>query len=188
VGNAIYANASYAIIDIDADNNVSIGDMFERNTSQSATFPRINLNNSGSISLGQGIRGIAYTINGVSNNTVSNQLALGQYERTSGISSVLTNNSAGTLFVTNSSVIKAFRVDYTITRDGSNLIRTGALAVTSSGLGTLSYTDDYTENADTGITLNVTETGPGSNVTVAYASTSTGANGSITYSITNLSV
>ena len=186
VGNAIYANASYTIIDIDADNNVSIGDMFERNTSQSATFPRINLNSSGSISLGQGIRGIAYTINGVSNNTVSNQLALGQYERTSGISSALTDNSAGTLFVTNTSVIKAFRVDYTITRDGSNLIRTGALAVTSSGLGTLSYTDDYSENADTGITLSVTETGPGSNVTVTYSSTSTGANGAITYSITNL--
>jgi hypothetical protein len=184
VGNSIFASAGYSIIDIDGINNVSIGDMFERTTAQSSTYPRINLTRSSSIALGMNIRGIAYTINGVSNSTVANQMALGVYQRTAGIDSVLADNNAGTLFVVATSVIKAFQVDYTISRGVT--FRTGTIVVVNGTVSGFSYTDDYSENASTGITLAVTEASPGGNITVAYTSTSTGTAGTISYSITNL--
>jgi hypothetical protein len=184
VGNSIFASPGYSIIEIDGINNVSIGDMFERTTAQSSTYPRINLTRSSSIALGMNIRGISYTINGVSNSTVANQLALGVYQRTAGIDSVLADNSGGTLFVVAASVIKAFRVDYTIAR--GTTFRTGTILAVNGSVSGFTYTDDYSENASTGITLAVTEASPGGNITVAYTSTSTGAAGTISYSITNL--
>jgi hypothetical protein len=184
VGNSIFASPGYSIIEIDGINNVSIGDMFERTTAQSSTYPRINLTRSSSIALGMNIRGISYTINGVSNSTVANQLALGVYQRTAGIDSVLADNSGGTLFVVAASVIKAFRVDYTIAR--GTTFRTGTILAVNGSVSGFTYTDDYSENASTGITLVVTEASPGGNITVAYTSTSTGAAGTISYSITHL--
>lgn len=184
VGNSILASAGYSVITIDGINNVSIGDMFERTTAQSATYPRINLTRSSSIALGMNIRGIAYTIDGVSNSTEANQMSLGVYQRTAGIDSVLANNSAGTLFVVATSTIKAFRVDYTIARGVT--FRTGSILVVNGATTGFTYTDDYVENASTGITLTVTEASPGGNITVAYTSTSTGTAGTISYSITHL--
>ena len=184
VGNSILASAGYSVIDINGDNNVSIGDMFERTTTQSSTYPRINLTRSSSIALGMNIRGIAFTIDGVGNNTVANQMSLGVYQRTAGIDSVLADNSSGTLFVVAASVIKAFRVDYTIAR--GTTFRTGTILAVNGTTSGFTYTDDYSENASTGITLAVTEASPGGNITVAYTSTSTGAAGTISYSITHL--
>ena len=184
VGNSIFASPAYSVIDIDGINNVSIGDMFERTTAQSSTYPRINLTRSSSIALGMNIRGIAYTISGVSNSTVANQMALGVYQRTAGIDSVLADNSGGTLFVVTASVIKAFRVDYTIAR--GTTFRTGSIQVVNGSVSGFTYTDDYSENASTGITLAVTEASPGGDITVAYTSTATGAAGTISYSITHL--
>ena len=184
VGNSIFASAGYSIIEIDGINNVSIGDMFERTTAQSSTYARINLTRSSSIALGMNIRGIAYTIDGVSNSTVANQMSLGVYQRTAGIDSVLANNSGGTLFVVATSVIKAFRMDYTISRGVT--FRTGSILVVNGAVSGFTYTDDYSENASTGITLTVTEASAGGNITVAYTSTSTGTAGTISYSITHL--
>jgi hypothetical protein len=184
VGNSIFASAGYSVIDIDGINNVSIGDMFERTTAQSSTYARINLTRSSSIALGMNIRGIAYTIDGISNSTVANQMSLGVYQRTAGIDSVLADNSGGTLFVVTASVIKAFRVDYTIAR--GTTFRTGSILVVNGSVSGFTYTDDYSENASTGITLAVTEASPGGNITVAYTSTATGAAGTISYSITHL--
>ena len=184
VGNSIFASAGYSVIDIDGNNNVSIGDMFERTTAQSATFPRINLTRSNSIALGMNIRGIAYTIDGVSNTTVANQMNLGNYQRTAGIDSVLVDNNSGTLFVVTAATIKAFRMDYTISRGTS--FRTGSMLVVNGTVSGFTYTDDYVENAITGVTLTATEASPGGNITVAYATTSTGAAGTIAYSITHL--
>jgi len=184
VGNSIFSSAGYPIIDIDGDNNASIGDMFERTTSQSGTYPRINLTRSNSIALGMNIRGIAYTIDGVSNSTVANQLSLGNYQRTVGVDSVLADSSSGTLFIVNTSVIKTFRVDYTISRGVT--FRTGSMLVVNGATSGFTYTDDYSENASTGVTLTAAEVSPGGNITVAYATTSTGTPGTITYSITHL--
>ena len=183
VGNIFLNIITTPVIDIDADNNVSIGDLFERTTAQAATQPRIALNNTGSMVLGMNIRGITYTISGVANSTIANQMQLGEYTRTTGVTSQLTDNSSGTLFVVNTGLgdpIVAFNMNYTITRSSS--YRTGTISATS-GSG-FSYTDDYTENASTGITLSLAYASP--NVTVSYSSTSTGVAGTIKYSITHL--
>lgn len=50
--------------------------------------------------------------------------------------------------------------------------------------GDLDFTDDYTENSSTGVTLNVTQSG--SQVIVQYTSTNTGIVGALTYSLSHL--
>jgi len=50
--------------------------------------------------------------------------------------------------------------------------------------GDLDFTDDYTENSSTGITLNVTQSG--SQVALQYTSTNTGVVGTLTYSLSHL--
>ena len=78
---------------------------------------------------------------------------------------------------------KAISINYTILR--ATEYRTGTIVITSNGSGSnLNYTNDYTENASTGITLTVTQTG--SNVFLKYISTNTGLAASLTYSITHL--
>jgi hypothetical protein len=47
------------------------------------------------------------------------------------------------------------------------------------------YSDDYSENSSTGITMIASQAG--GNVTVSYTSSSTGTAGAIKYSITHLS-
>lgn len=184
VGNHINASAQTSVIDIDANNNVSVGDMFQRTTSESATYPRIALNNTTSIALGMNIRGIAFTVDGTSDDTVASEMQLGKYTRTTGVHSVLADNDADTLFVIDTATIKAFKMDYTILR--GTAVRTGTITAISAATGTFSYTDDYLENTSSGITLSVTEASAGGDITVAYTSTSTGTAGTIDYSIAHL--
>jgi hypothetical protein len=54
-----------------------------------------------------------------------------------------------------------------------------------NGTGTLTYTDEYSENADTGITLSVVQSG--NEIFVKYTSTNTGLVGSMTYSVSHVS-
>jgi hypothetical protein len=184
-GYPVTSGSSTAVIDIDAENNISVGDLFQRTTAQAATQPRIALNNSTSAVFGMNMRGIALTINGASNTTVANQLQIGKYTRSTGIQSTLNDNDSGTLFVVSTTIsdaINAFKMDYTITRSAN--VRTGTITVVKGP--TFTYTDDYVENAVTGITLTASEASPGGNITMAYASSSTGSSGQISYSITHL--
>ena len=184
VGNIFLGIVTTPVIDIDTDNNISIGDLFERTTADSTNHPRIALNNTGSVVLGMNIRGISYVIDGVANNTIANQMQLGEYTRTTGVADVLTDNASDDLFIVNTGLsepIVAFKVDYTITRNTA--YRTGTMNIVS-GTG-FTYSDDYAENSSTGITLSAVQVG--GNVTVSYASSSTGDPGTIKYSITHLS-
>ena len=184
VGNNYTATAAWPVISIDTDNNVSMGDMFERTTAQSATYPRVSLGATGSIAFGMNTSKIGYVISGVANTTIANQMNLGQYVRTTGVVSTLANAAAtSTLFTVDSSAtgIRAFRMDYTIKR--GTTYRTGTITIVSGT--TFSFTDDYSDNASTGFVLSATEAT--SVVTVSYAdATPTGTAGSITYSITHL--
>ena len=184
VGNNYTVTATTPVISIDTDNNVSMGDMFERNTAQSATYPRVLLGSTGSIAFGMNTSKIGYVISGVANTTVANQMNQGQYVRTTGVVSTLANAAAtSTLFTVDSSAtgIRAFRVDYTITR--GTTYRTGTMTIVSGT--TFNFTDDYSDNASTGFVLSAAEAA--SVVTVSYADgTPTGTAGSITYSITHL--
>ena len=184
VGNIFLGIVTTPIIDIDADNNISVGDLFERNTADSTSHPRIALNNTGSVVLGMNVRGISYIIQGAANDTIANQMQLGEYTRATGVADVLADDTTEDLFVVNTGLsdpIVAFKVDYTITRSTS--YRSGTMNIVS-GTG-FTYSDDYVENSSTGITLSAAEAG--GNVTVSYTSSSTGDPGTIKYSITHLS-
>ena len=184
VGNNYTVTATTPVISFDTDNNVSMGDMFERTTAQSATYPRVSLGTTGSIAFGMNTSKIGYVISGVANTTIANQLNLGQYVRTTGVVSTLANAAAtSTLFTVDSSAtgIRAFRMDYTIKR--GTTYRTGTITIVSGT--TFSFTDDYSDNASTGFVLSAAEAA--SVVTVSYADGApTGTAGSITYSITHL--
>ena len=157
-----------SIIDFISPNNISVGDLFERADDYALVYPRIELNGEASIAFTNG-----------------QQLAMGTYVRESGLTVELTNNvltptTAVTYSVNNT---KAISINYTILR--ATEYRTGTIVITSNGSGSnLNYTNDYTENASTGITLTVTQTG--SNVFLKYISTNTGLPASLTYSITHL--
>jgi hypothetical protein len=152
-----------SIINIESNNNVSISDLFERTDAYATTFPRILFNNT--LSIG--------TTNGKS-------LTMGTYTRNSGRYYTLINNSSGTVFTLNTNVAVAFMIDYTIVRDLT--YRTGTIMVATNGATpNLNYNDTNVENASTGITLTVTQTG--TIVSFNYSATNTGVNGTISYAI-----
>jgi hypothetical protein len=166
--NAFY-NVGYAIgsstptspvITFYNDNNVSLSDMFERSDVDSNTYPRVSILGSTTVSGGT-------------------QIQLGRYAREVGHTASLTNNtsSATTIFTINTLIIKAFTIDYTITRTG--ITRTGAMRVTGSN-----YDDEFSQDGATGVTLSATKTGD--TVSVKYTTTNTGDNAIFTYSISHL--
>jgi hypothetical protein len=136
--------------------------------------------------------GITYYQDNVQNNTISNQLSLGRYQRTAGIRDNLFDDSALAKLVevnTDTLEIPAFKLDYTIVRNG--LYRTGTMTVVSAQSGTagtgFSYSDDYVENGSTGVTLeathNLSTTDPV--VTISYTANGAG-DGTIRYSIAHI--
>ena len=156
------------IIDIQNSNNVSIGDMFARESSFAITYPRVRLNNTTSIAFTNG-----------------EQIAMGTFVRKSGQVATLNNNqsSAATAFTVLSTTTKVFAIDYTIVRDTA--YRRGTITVTANGSTTnLNYSDDYVENTSTGVSLTVSQSG--TNINIQYTSTNTGFTSSLTYSITHL--
>ena len=167
VGNHYSSGPQTAVILFDSDNNVSITDMFSRDDVDALTQARITVTGSSA--------------------TTGTQIQLGHYARENGRSFVLGNNQTNqTIFTTDSSNFKAFQMTYTIVRDVS--VRFGTLTVTKvtaddSSL-TLAYTDDFTENITTGITLAVTQSTD--LALVKYSSTNTGLAGTLTYSLAHL--
>ena len=174
VGNDFFGTGFPAapVIDIATAGNECVGDMFERPASYSGVASRIYVDNTASI----GFDG-------------SDKIQLGTYTRVTGVKEILPDNSATTaLFTMDSTLVRAFKVDYTITRGtATDDTRTGTLTVVAStdGVGTdLAYNDDFIQNAPTGVTLSVVETA--SVVTVNYATSAAGYDANIYYSITKL--
>ena len=157
-----------SIIDFRNANNISVGDMFERSATYATTYPRIQLNNLASIAF-----------------TGAEQLAMGTYVRETGQLATLADNqvSPATVFTVSTSATKAFAIDYAIVRDTA--YRTGTLVITAdSGATDMTYTDDYTENKSTGVTLTVTQTS--TTINIKYNSTSNGFTSQFTYSLRHL--
>ena len=159
-----------SIIDINADNNVSIGDMFQRTTLQSVQFSRINLNSKASIGIDNAV-----------------QLQLGTYVRNTGLSATLLNNVGNTvLFTISAASTRAFNFDYTVVRNTAN-VRTGTFTVVASTDGTgvtLLYNDAGFENQSPGVSFAAAETG--NTVSVFYSTTNTGTTATVNYSVTKL--
>ena len=165
-GKQFGASPQVPVIDFNTNNNISIGDMFERSDADSLTFPRIDVGTTTSIGL---------------DNT--KQIQLGSFVRESGKTATLTDNTAvaASVFTVDTSNITAWSLDYTITR-GSN-IRHGSMKVRNTS--TPLVDDEYVEDASTGVTLSVANTS-GTTYALQYVTTSTGANATITYSLTQL--
>jgi hypothetical protein len=187
VGNSFngQSNPVTPVIDLDATNNVSVGDMFERTTQFStALHPRIALNNKNNIALGMNVNNIELYQSNVVDLTLANQLSVGTYNRIAGIRDIVANNVTANLAYVNGTYINSLRMDYTIIR--ADLRRTGQMVVVKGQAATgtgFAYTDDFVENGATGVTL--TAASDGANVRITYTSTNTVA-GTIDYSITNL--
>ena len=169
VGNYFQGVASphTTIIEIQNSNNVSIGDMFARGDTAAASVARINLNNTASIA----------TTNGEA-------LTQGTYTRLSGGKYTLINSSNGTILTFNTAASPAITIDYTITRVvGNNLgVRTGTIqAVQPIGNASPTFTDTTVQNANVGITLNVS--GNTSVLYLDYSASNAVTNGTIAYSI-----
>jgi len=167
VGNNYTTGPATAVVKFGNDNNISVSDLFSRLDSDANVYQRV------------------YIVGAAT--TTSTLIQLGRYARESGKTFTLGNNlSNQTIFSVNSIDTKAFRFDYTISRFGS--IRHGTMIVTAqvsddSSL-TLSYSDDYTENLTTGVTLSATQVV--NTVSVKYTTTNTGSSGTLTYSIAHL--
>jgi len=168
VGNEFTSNPGTAVVTLGNDNNVSVSDMFARTDAATNVYPRVEI-------LG-------------GETTTGSQIQLGRYSRLTGRTYTLEDDqsAADTIFTWNVSQSKAFTMNYTIERDG--LYRHGELRVVAynadESLGTLNYTDDFTENDSTGVTLSATQSG--GNILVQYVTTNTGASGTLTYSISHL--
>ena len=174
------------VIDIDATNNVSIGDMFARTTEFStALHPRIKLNSKNSIALGMNVNNVQLYQDGAVDLTLANQLDLGTYQRIAGIQDIINDASSANLAYVAGTYISSFKLDYTISRGDYRRFGTLTAVKGQAATGTgFVYADDYYENGSTGVTL--TAAADGANVLVSYTASSTGSDGTINYSITNL--
>lgn len=184
VGNNFFGVAvpQTPIININADDNVSIGDLFQRNDTQALTQPRIQIYNTdtGTIPLSVGYSG-------------SSKFQVGSYTRAAGQQETLEDAATNQTLLTIDSAtsvidggFSSFSMNYTIKREataGTFTLRTGILTVQAADGYVLNYTDDYSENSATGITLLVSQAGD--EITVAYTASSTGFDGTIYYSITH---
>jgi hypothetical protein len=164
-------NASSPVIEINGDDNVSIGDMFERSDADNLTQPRVELNNKACYALISG-----------------NEIEFGTYHRLAGVSTDLSvEGSATTIFTVNTGNATAFNVNYQMKESSTNVVRFGTLRVvgqdTDDSAGTLAYVDDYSEDNPNNFVLSAIQSG--STISIQY--TSTIAN-TFQYSIEHFSV
>lgn len=191
VGNGFGGSTSpqtYNIL-IQSNNNVSIGDLFQRTDAYAqyelagTSWPRVGLSTNN----------LSIAFDGTS------QVLLGNYTRGSGYQATLLDNTTVPGIVTNSEGVPlnvytantfTFKIDYSIIR--GTFYRTGSILVAAdSGTTTgtlnddLSFDDTFIENKDTGITLIVVQ--PTTEyIQLQYVSTTIDQNATFTYSITKL--
>ena len=154
------------VITFNSSNNLSIGDMFARTDTEAITQPRIYIVGDDNIS----------TQNGTA-------LALGNYTLKASRMMPLTDGTTATLFTQDVTGLQAFSFQYTVFRNpgATQTVRTGTFSTASNVGGTLNWSDDYTENGTTGITITATRVS--NTVTVTYTTTAVGTTGLMQYSV-----
>jgi hypothetical protein len=160
------------IIDFRTNNNVSLGDMFERDETFNAIDPRIKINNKKVFALDNGER-----------------YKFGTYTRNAGDQVYLDLETTPTTVITiKTTEAQAFTMQYRFKDDLNLTNRFGTLEVVSQdgddSAGTLSYTDDYTENNPTGLVLSVIQSG--TNIYIQYTLGGVASGGTLKYSISYL--
>jgi hypothetical protein len=164
-------NQTSPIIEFNGDNNVSVGDMFERSDADDRTQPRVANNNKACYALTNG-----------------DEIEFGTYHRLAGKTTDLSvQGSATTIFTVNTANASAFNVDYQYKIPTTNVIRFGSIRVvgqdTDDSAGTLAYVDDFSEDNPSDIVLSVVQSG--SSINVQYTSTIAGV---FKYSLEHFSV
>jgi hypothetical protein len=162
------SNPVTPVIDFIGDGSVSVNDFFARSDAANFQVPRVQVSAGGSPLLGM------------------NQVQLGRFTQNPGRTAVLANNTTdGVLLEVNTLDVRAFQLRYTMIRDAD--VRHGVLTVTSGpddSTTSWSYTDDYTETADVGVTWNTAQV---LNVMqVQYDTTNSGFDTNLTYTVSNL--
>jgi hypothetical protein len=160
------------IINIQSDNNVSLGDMFERDETFNLIEPRIKINNKKVFALDKGER-----------------YKFGTYTQNAGQQVYLDLIGSPTTVITiKTTEAQAFTMQYRFKDDLNLTNRYGTLQVVcqdgDDSAGTLSYTDDYTENNPTGLVLSVTQSG--TNINIRYTLGGVASGGTLKYSISYL--
>ena len=168
VANQFGTQASAPVITFGYDNNISVGDMFQRTDSDVVLYyPRIEI-------LGRPT-------------DTGSGIQLGWFYQDRGRSYTLLNNLADQVVYESAvSNAPAFELRYTVTR--ASTYRQGTLFVVGGPSDDPSpectYTDDYVENFDTGITITVTQAS--SIVSVKFSTTNTGVDASLRYTVSYL--
>lgn len=159
-------NPAASVIYILGNNNASVGDMFERDNTYALINARINVNTSTSFGM---------------DNT--NNVQIGSYIIYNGVTASLTDDTSSPTTVIDFTW-PSFTVEYRIVR--GTAFRKGSITVNYNPAGSsLLYDENYTENADTGVTLSVIQVG--SNAQIQYTTTSTGQAATFNYSINRFS-
>lgn len=154
------------VIDINSDNNYSIGDSFERNNTDAAVHARIETNNKRVYGLVAG-----------------EHIVYGTHYQQPGVQEALSDNIStptNTTIDFNEAVLSNSRIYFTIDRGTASA--TGSLTVTGSNTGGYSLDEERVENADVGVGFTI----DGTTGTVQYTSTSTGTAPTLHYRIETL--
>ena len=174
VGNDFQGLGSPAssVIVFNADNNVSVGDMFERNEADNAIEPRFDLNGYKVFALDKG-----------------ESYKFGTYTRRVGEASYLDlTNVAATCATIPVAQAGGFTLEYRFKDDLTLVNRVGKFTVLtdSNSQGLVSFTEDYSENGDSELTFSLVESG--SNVLLQYVLPTGGSatGGTMKYSISYL--
>jgi polygalacturonase len=166
VGDGIGAGTPISpIITFGNDLNVSANDLFARIDSDAYLIPRVRVSSS-------------------TGSTGGTQFTQGRYTIENGKTFVIEDAvSNQTIFIINSNNTKAFQMQYTIIRDTA--VRTGTFVVVpTAGTNTVTYSDDYNQSADTGVTLTATKSS--TQVSIKYTSSNAGIAGTLLYSTSYL--
>ena len=167
VGNSILnPMPTHAVIRLGSDNNVSVGDQFERSEAAALVLSPVQIT-------------ATVTSQG------SSRSQLGRYSREIGRTHQIENDVTNQPILSiDSSQVSAFDVRYTMTRGADR--RTGSVIVAAdpNNAAAITFSDDFVETNSTGVTLSVTQTG--STVSLIYSSTDTGTTGVILTSVCNL--
>jgi hypothetical protein len=155
------------IIDINGDNNVSLGDMFERDESFNLIEPRIEINSKKVFALDKGER-----------------VKFGSYRRNAGgeVFLDIPGSVAPTGVAIDVANIDGVTIQYTYKDSITFAKRTGVIEVSpDDGVNPVAWTEDYTEAAATGLTLSIQQSGD--TVEVYYDITGPGSGGNFRYSL-----
>ena len=172
-GGAFPAADNFNIILIDTDNNVSFGDMFERNQAGDQLRARININGKQVFALDAGYK-----------------YQFGYYNREAGNLLEIVPGSlppTRTLTLQSEYNIYSYEIKYQYRVPLTERVRFGTISIVSedfgdSGSNPVAWTDDYTENGSTGLTYTITQLG--TDIEIIFDTVDTG---NLKYSISYLS-